>query len=363
MGLFQPAWMSRDSKKARAAVQKETRPDKLRDIVLRCPNEMVKQEAALKLKDQKLLLELVPLTYGLTQACVIRGIEDETMLRTLLLEKDDKLSYDGWLAALRRAGDDMFRAERILESKLAFHVKKSALGNIKDPSVLLHILERTSDTGLVSACLDQMRDSPKALSAAAGKINNTWVRVEALARIKDCEYLFAVACTDENESVRVAGSTRLRRLGLSREWWDSYDIHDDFPDLRMSVLARDASRGSMEAAKELTTHMRKTCLRYNQYGGSYLTWTIELAPYTACCSPAVIDCLEEQVRDGDTGAAVLLRALYTHERLNKELKPHAELQKPRFSQYHIDRQVDSDVCGEVSRHKDVMTGESIAPLA
>ncbi len=363
MGLFQPAWMSRDFKKASAAVKKETRPDKLRDIVLHCPNEMVKQEAALKLKDQKLLLELVPLTYGLTQACVIRGIEDETILRTLLLERDDKLSYDGWLAALLRAGDEAFRAERILESKQPLRVRTKALTNIKDPRILQHILGRTYEPEIIRACLDQLWDNPKALRAAAGKTNDIRVRVEALTRIKDCEYLLTVACTDENESVRVAGSTRLRRLGVSREWWDSHDVTDDFPDLRLSVIARDASRGSAEAAAELTAHMRKTCLRYNQYGGSYAVGAIDLAPYAADCSPAVIDCLEEQVRDGDTGAAVLLRALYSHERLNETLKPHAERQKPRFSKYHIDKQVDSDVCGEVSRHKDVMTGESIAPLA
>lgn len=363
MGLFQPAWMSRDFKRARAAVQKETRPDKLRDIVLRCPNERVKQEAALKLKDQKLLVELVPLTYGLTQACVIRGIEDETILRTLVLEKDDKLSYDGWLAALRRAGDEAFRAERILLSKQPLRVRTEALANIKDPRILQHILGRTYEPEIIRACLDRLWDNPKALRAAAGKTNDIRVRLEALTRIEDCEYLLTVASTDENECVRLSGLTRLRRLGVSREWWDSHDVTDEFPDLRLSMIARDASSGSTEAATELTAHMRKTCLTYNQYGGSYVASVIGLAPYAAVCSPAVIDCLEKEVRDGDTGAAVLLRALYTHERLHKALKPHAELQKPRFSQYHIDRQVDSDVCGEVSRHKDVMTGESIAPLA
>lgn len=363
MGLFKPAWMSRRLKKARAAVEKISDPNKLKKIALQRANDEIGALAVSRLTDEADIVEIAFQFGSKSKAAAIYRLRDEARLKELLETQGDILPSGCWLAAAEKIGDQEFLARMVEKSKQSSDVRKRAIALIPSPVVLMSLAKELTSAVLIEACVRRLAAYPEMLKSLALGQENRDLRNIAIRTITDYAFLHDIAVNAEQEETCLVAARRLRELKkqIPKEWWEKY-VEGRIENLKTDRLAREAGEGSKEATKELADEIQSKCVSVDLYRGQFTINRQALREFAPLCSFGVIERLEEKVKTGNTGAAVLLRALYGSTDINRELRTHADGQKHRFCQYHIDRQVDSDVCGQTFRHSDMLDGESISPL-
>ena len=407
MGLFSPAWKSKNEGKAVACVERTTDQATLERIAQEGLTSRVRMKAAMKLTEPERVNRIAAQSPDhFVRSSVADRVTDQTLLKRLAGQDENFLVR---AKSLRRIEDDLFLsayAIKINHNELA----QIAVGSIRIPIMLATLACGCQRDVVIRECLKRLGDHPaddvlRILAASKQPLvrQYTLPRLDAVSRaraareesdpklralvigtLSDKEALFSIAEKDEAANCRSAALTCLQdkklcdymdRDALYRiatedsdvgcrsvaykalkqfrqesedEWWQAH-IDPQADDQRLALLLR-RSRTDASAAREVADRLI-TVRSINEK--NYI--------HSRCTIP-VVEALEARLSGGDKGASKALCELYMSKQLNAELKGHARTQESRITAQHKDGMVDSTVCGETFTHADYKYNETIAPL-
>ena len=371
MGLFTPAWKSKDKRKAMQFVNKETDQRLLCRIALEADSADVCSRATRKLTDQGLLTRVAKEgIFADARDAAVTRLRDQDALKTIAAQD---LSLQVRKSALQRITDESYLiayAAQINSGGLAEY----AAERIRSPQGLALLAATNGRHTIVQRSLQELGDKPpeEALvilrQSSDSKVREYLIpfgneqergtvartaaeprhRARAIRTLEDYALLYQCATEDPSALCRAAANETLRKRkkAIPADWWSAH-MEEKVSDQRMALLLKRAESDSA-AARELAElavggHVEADWLFRN-------------------ITMPVIDEIEQLASAGKDKAVRLLYALYTSDKLNRVLSGQAQAQRTRFRREHRDVMVDSTVCGETFRHEDYMRNETILPL-
>ncbi len=369
MGLFGPVWKGKNKEKALAWVKGESDQGKLARAALEANLADVRSAAVRKVEDQAVLAKAAvdDPSWEVRDAAAWRLDDQETLKR--IAGQDP--SGDVRISALLRIRDEMYLvayAAQIHNDRLA----RTAMEHVKSPEALAVAAATSGWSGIVRNCLKKIGPDPSEEVLAilrqgkdpqvreylipyqssaerektALKDADRNNRRRAIFTLDSWEVLYRAATEDSDASCRRAAFERLGaiRKTIPDGWWAEHiteGVRDQMLPVRIrkGIINPDAAK---EAAEEIAN------------GRADALFPIMTMP--------AVDALEKLASGGNKDAVKALYKLYKSDTLNPELSGHAAEQKKRFYSEHVDRMVDSSVCGETYRHDDYVRDETIRPL-
>lgn len=407
MGLFHPAWKSKNEEKAVACVERTSDQATLERIAREGLTSRVRMKAAKKLTEPERVNRIAAESPdSFVRSSVADRVTDQALLKRLAGQDEDFLVR---CKSLKRIEDDMYLvayAMKINHNELA----QIAVGSIRSPMTLAALACGCDREVVVRECLKCLGEHPAddvlrmlaaskqplarryalprmdadtraraareesdpklralvigtlsdkhALLDIAAKDEEPGCRVTALKCLhgkglcapEDRDALYRVATEDPNIDCRAAAYGILKQLKpeLDDGWWQAH-IDPQANDQQMALLLR-RSRTDRAAAREVAD--RLIAERHSSE---------KLYIYSRC-TRSVVEELEERLSGGSQSASNALCKLYMSEQLNPELKGHARAQMSRVTSQHKDGMVESTRCGETFTHADYRFDETIAPL-
>jgi len=210
MGLFKPAWQSKNESKALKAVEKETNEEKLIQIAKNASSYEVRKNAILKINDQNVLADIAKgdslsdwqsaayklIDYPIAQSVYLdialndndafkrkiiveKYINDESVLMSIAKNDNHYIVRE---AAVSKLTDEAILVD-IAQNDEDGNVRYSAVTKLYDQSLLVDIFNNDDDPNVCVAALSKIEDykfvrshafcdqekSPKVRSAALGK--------------------------------------------------------------------------------------------------------------------------------------------------------------------------------------------------
>lgn len=388
MGLFSPAWKSKNEEKALACVKATSDQATLERIAREALTSRVRMNAAEKLTEPERINRLAVASPDHYVRSTLAGkVTDQALLKRLAGQDEDFLVRS---KTLKKIEDDLFLAAYALKINHDELAQIAARG-IRSPMVLAALAAGCGREVVIRECLEKLGDqpSPEALGVlangkhklvrgylqkqrvrairgtkdkgellrAAREESDAGCRVAALETLRDgklCgpedrDALYRAATADAAIGCRTVAYGILKRLkkSLDGEWWAA-NINEATEDQQLSLnLQRsDADPTAAEAvADRLIAENSRDEVKYIR----------------ASCTMGVVEALEKKLSAGDKAAARVLLALYRSDELNPALSGHAQAQKHRITAQHKDGMVDSTVCGETFTHADYRYNETLLP--
>ena len=206
MGLFTPAWNSKNPEKRMKAVKEITDVAKLQKIAERTQYEDVRREtwkliaingysnvalqAVEKITDQKILAEIA------------KTDEDNFEDRSIRELATEKITDQNILAEIVKTSKCYFVRKKAVEKI------KMAVKNITDQNILAEIAKTDKNIDVRKAAIDRIYDQ-NILSKIARTAEYSDVRKAAIERITEQNVVIEIAKTDKNIDVRKAAIDRI----------------------------------------------------------------------------------------------------------------------------------------------------------
>lgn len=388
MGLFSPAWKSRNEEKALACVRATGDQATLERIAREALTSRVRMNAAEKLTEPERINRLAAESPDHYVRSTLAGkVTDQALLQRLAGQDEDFLVRS---KSLKKIEDELFLAAYALKINHDELAQIAARG-IRSQALLAALAAGCDREVVIRECLDKLGDqpSPEALEAlangkhklvrgylrkqrvrairgmkdkgellrAAREETDAGCRVAALETLRDgklCgpedrDALYRAATADAAVGCRTVAYGILRRLkkDLDGEWWAA-NINEATDDQQLSL---NLQRSDADPAAAETVADRLIA----ENSGD------EVKYIRARCTMGVVEALEKKLSAGDKAAARVLLALYRSNELNPALSGHAQAQKRRITAQHKDGMVDSTVCGETFTHADYRFNETLLP--
>jgi hypothetical protein len=189
MGLFTPAWKSKNEKRALRAVEKMTDQKKLERVAKEAESRSVRATAVRKLTDQTVLADIAKndSNWDVREAAVEK-LTDQTVLADIA--KNDS---DGYIrsAAVKKLTDQTVLAH-IAKNDSWESVRSAAVKKLTDQTLLADIAKNDSDSYVRKAAVDKLTDQ-KALADVAKNTSDWEVRKAAVEKLTDPKALKDVA--------------------------------------------------------------------------------------------------------------------------------------------------------------------------
>lgn len=199
MGLFGPAWISKDKNKALAAVETLSDNNKLYSAAAKSPYSDVRYAAVKRMTDQHLLYKLVTAVY-----------------------LNEQLYYDESLAAVDNISDDQL-LEQLAVGHKQERIRKQACLHLKDQELLYSIACTDPRDDVRSAASSQLHDNKlwiKLLDATQGNgVVDSNIRYYALTNLSEIsdQMLRDIALREKSPNIAIKAASRITDMSMLRE--------------------------------------------------------------------------------------------------------------------------------------------------
>jgi hypothetical protein len=222
MGLFTPAWKSRNEKRALKAVEKMTDQQKLAKVAKEARNWRARLEAVYELTDQTVLADIAKNDKdSYMRKAAVKTLTDQTVLADVAKNDKDRDVREAAVekltivrkAAVEKLTDPAALADIAKNDKELTDVRKAAVCELTDQTALADIAKNANNYDVRKKAIEKLigpvwKLTDQALLADVAKNDKVWCR-EAFEKLTDQAMLADVAKNSNNHYTQEAAILKL----------------------------------------------------------------------------------------------------------------------------------------------------------